>query len=82
MSTESNETKVVERSKRRENLRLVLGLVCGILITLFAVLNFGEVEVNWIFGSAKTPLIIVIAVSVLFGAAITWALGLRRRRRS
>jgi lipopolysaccharide assembly protein A len=36
----------------------------------FAVLNLDEVEVNWIVGTWDTPLIIVIAISVLVGAVV------------
>ena len=45
----------------------------AILITLFAVLNLGEVKVNWIFGEGKAPLIIVIVISLLVGIVLTYA---------
>ena len=48
------------------------------LVALFAVLNLDEVEVNWIIGTFNTPLIVVIAVSVLLGAALGY-LAARRR---
>lgn len=58
-------------------------VVLAILTTLFAVLNLEEVKVNWIFGSGKAPLIIVIVVSVLAGIVFTYfADRLARRRRS
>ena len=47
-----------------ETTRLAVALVAGALIAVFAVLNTDEVEVNWIIGTAKTPLIIVIVVSL------------------
>jgi len=40
-------------------------------MTLFAVLNFKDVEVNWIFGKSSTPLIIVIVLSLLVGILLT-----------
>ncbi len=47
-----------------------VGLVAlAVVVTLFAVLNLGSVEVNWIVGSSHAPLIIVIAVSILLGVA-------------
>jgi uncharacterized integral membrane protein len=52
-----------------------------VLITLFAVLNVGEVEVNWIFGSSRAPLIVVIVVSLLVGILITHFAGLRWRHK-
>lgn len=55
--------------------------VLAILITLFAVLNVKEVEVDWIFGSGRVPLIVVIVVSLLVGILITHFAELRARRR-
>jgi uncharacterized integral membrane protein len=64
----------------KENRRLLYGLVIGAIVAVFAVLNLDEVQVNWIFGTASTPLIIVIAVSFLLGAAVGWIADLGRRR--
>ena len=44
----------------------------------FAALNFDEVEVNWILGTWETPLIIVIAISMVIGAGLGY-LATRRR---
>ena len=60
-----------ERS-RREQARTAAMVIIAILITLFAVLNFKQVKVNWIFGSGKAPLIIVIVVSLLVGIVLTY----------
>jgi len=64
----------------KENRRLLYGLVIGALVAVFAVLNRDEVEVNWIFGTAQTPLILVIAVSFLLGAVVGYIAALGRRR--
>ena len=74
-----------ERKRRgsllaKENRRLLYGLVIGALVAVFAVLNLDEVEVNWIFGTAQTPLILVIAVSFLLGVAVGWIASAGRRR--
>ena len=45
---------------------------------LFAVLNLSWVQVNWIFWTSITPLIVVIVVSLVLGMAIGWILGRRR----
>ena len=66
---------------RKENRRLVLGVLLGALVAVFAVLNRDEVEVNWIFGTAQTPLIIVIAATFALGALTGWIAGAARRRR-
>ena len=44
--------------------------MAGGLIAAFAVLNTGEVEVNWIFGTFRTPLIVVILVCLAVGLAV------------
>ena len=64
----------------KENRRLLYGLVIGALVAVFAVLNLDEVEVNWIFGTAQTPLIVVIAVTFLLGALTGWIAAAGRRR--
>jgi len=60
--------------EKRQVAVIVLAGVGGV----FAALNLDEVEVNWILGSWSTPLIVVIALSMLIGAALAW-LVLRRR---
>ena len=56
-------------------------MVLAILMTLFAVLNLKQVEVNWIFGKSSTPLIIVIVVSLLVGIVLTHFAEMRYRRK-
>jgi uncharacterized integral membrane protein len=48
--------------------------------TLFAVLNLNDVRVDWIIGSGKAPLIIVIVVSALFGIVLTYLAERRYRK--
>jgi len=55
--------------------------VLAVLMTLFAVLNLKQVEVNWIFGKSNTPLIIVIVASLLVGILLTHFVELRQRRK-
>ena len=54
----------------------VLGLA-GLGIA-FAAANFDEVEVNWLLGTWETPLIIVIAVSMVIGAGLVFLVSRRR----
>jgi uncharacterized integral membrane protein len=58
------------RRSRREQSRTAAIVVLAILITLFAVLNTDEVKVDWIVGSGRAPLIIVIVISLLVGVAL------------
>ena len=66
-----------ERS-RKERARVVVVAGVSALAALFAVLNLDEVEVNWIVGTFDTPLIVVIAVSILVGAALGYVAARRR----
>jgi uncharacterized integral membrane protein len=56
---------------RRDRARSAALIVLAIAITAFAVLNLGEVKVNWIVGSGRAPLIIVIAIALLVGILLT-----------
>ena len=57
----------------------VLAAVGGV----FGALNLHDVEVNWILGTWETPLIVVIALSTVIGAALGLLISRRRgdRRR-
>jgi uncharacterized integral membrane protein len=62
----------------RDRARTIAGFALGAVVALFAVLNLDEVKVSWIVATSETPLIIVIAFSVIVGAAIGWLLARRR----
>jgi uncharacterized integral membrane protein len=62
---------------RRDQARTVGLLVLTGLGVLFAVLNFEEVEVNWLLGTWSTPLIIVIAISFLLGSGVGYLVARR-----
>ena len=70
-----------EKRSRRERARIVAMVVLAVLITLFAVLNGKQVKVNWIAGSGKAPLIIVIVISLLVGIVLTYITERRSGRR-
>jgi uncharacterized integral membrane protein len=55
-------------------------LVAGVsgLAGIFAVLNLDQVGVNWIIGTWETPLIVVIALSILVGALLGYLVARRR----
>jgi uncharacterized integral membrane protein len=69
----------VDKSRsRRENVRLVAVATVSALAALFAVLNLEEVEVNWIIGTWDTPLIVVVALSMVLGAGLGFLVARRR----
>ena len=55
--------------------------VLGAAITAFALVNLDTVKVDWIIGSADTPLIVVIAVSFVAGVLADRLFAYRARRR-
>ena len=65
---------------RRERARTIAAVVAGVLFVLFALLNLDKVEINWIVGTWETPLILVIVVSFILGAAVGAFVAHRRRR--
>ena len=44
----------------------------------FAVANLDEVKVNWILGTWETPLIVVIALSMVIGGGLGFLVARRR----
>jgi uncharacterized integral membrane protein len=75
MATQPQEKEQKAQAPRRSNKELVRTGLVGVLaiyFTLFAVLNLGDVNVDWVFGSGKAPLIIVIVISLLVGIVLTY----------
>ena len=58
--------------------RQVAALALGGAGVAFAVVNLDEVKVNWLLGNWRTPLIVVIAISMLVGAALGFLVSRRR----
>lgn len=50
---------------------IILSIIFAILIAFFAVLNVEAVKVNYLFGTAQLPLILIILFTALLGAAIS-----------
>ena len=49
---------------------MILGIVFAIIVAVFAVVNVEKVDVNYVFGTAHWPLILVILGSVAMGGVI------------
>jgi uncharacterized integral membrane protein len=58
--------------------RQIAGLVLAALGVAFAVANLDDVKVNWVIDTWKTPLIVVIALSMVIGGGLGF-LAARRR---
>ena len=58
--------------------RQIAVLVLAALGIAFAVANFDEVRVNWLLDTWRTPLIVVIALSMLVGAGLGLLVSRRR----
>lgn len=54
---------------------VILAIVFVIIIAVFAVTNVDAVEVNYLFWSAESPLILIVLFSVLIGGVITASIG-------
>ena len=67
---------------RRERARLIAGLILAGVGLTFALVNLRNVKVDWVVGSAHSPLILVIGVSVLIGVGIDRVVVSRARKRS
>ena len=59
--------------------RQIAGLALAAAGIAFAVVNFDQVKVNWILGTWKTPLIVVIALSMVIGAGLGLLVARSRR---
>jgi uncharacterized integral membrane protein len=60
----------------------IAALILAIVVIVFAVVNLQTVKVHWLVTTTRTPLIVVIAVAGLLGAAIGAIVRRRRRQRS
>lgn len=57
---------------------LLLSFVFALIIIVFAIANVESVEFNYLFGTMSTPLILIIALSTLFGGLTVGLLGMLR----
>jgi uncharacterized integral membrane protein len=58
--------------------RQLAALVLAGLGIAFAAVNLDEVDVDWVLGTSETPLIVVIAVSMVIGAGLGFLVSRRR----
>jgi uncharacterized integral membrane protein len=70
-----------DKPARAQRSRMVAAGILGAVAALLAAFNLEKVSVDWVVGSWQTPLIVVIAVSMLLGALLDRVLVHRARRR-
>lgn len=56
----------------------IIGLLFAIIIAIFSVMNVDSVPVNYVFGTAEWPLVLVILGAALLGAAVSGFMALFR----
>jgi putative membrane protein len=57
---------------------LLLAFIFAIIVAIFAVVNVDSVPVNYVFGVAQVPLILVILGSALLGAIVSGSVAIFR----
>lgn len=57
---------------------VLIGLVFAVIIAVFATVNVDAVPVNYVFGEAEWPLILVILASALLGFLLSGVVGIIR----
>lgn len=77
MMLRSNEAKGVGLIMKAQ-WSLILMLLFAVIIAIFAVINVNPVEVNFLFGYADVPLILLILGSALFGGLAVGMFGIYR----
>lgn len=68
--------------ERQARARMVAAALLGALVAIFALLNLDDVKVHWLFATGRTPLIVVIVLAFVLGAALDRLFVIRGRRRS
>jgi uncharacterized integral membrane protein len=69
-----------EQPSEKFSIGLLVTAIVGAVVVAFIVSNSHDVPVKFMGISRSLPLWLVIAVAVLFGMALSWALGVVRRR--
>ena len=59
--------------------RQIAGVALAAVGITFAAVNLDEVKVNWVLGTWRTPLIVVIALSIVIGAGLGLLIARGRR---
>jgi len=72
------DTAAPERAPRGHTVRVAFGVALLVIAVAVMVDNRGNTRVGYVFGDVRAPLILVVAIAALFGAALGWLLLHRR----
>lgn len=56
----------------KRQLKLIGAAVLALIVVIFAMVNFQRVTVNFLFGTVRLPLVVVIVGALLVGMIITF----------
>lgn len=68
--------------EQKRSPRTVAAYVAGGLLALFAVFNLQTVQIHWIVGSSRTPLIVLVALCGALGFGAGWLFSRHRAGRA
>ncbi len=77
----NNDQRSPSRDRGGTNPRMIAVIVAAVLFVWFIIANSQEVDVTWWVFDTQTSLIVVILLSALLGAGITFFLIRRHNRR-
>jgi uncharacterized integral membrane protein len=81
LSTSADHDSSPTAVDRRERARALAVFVIGAFVAAFALLNLDRVKVRWVVATGRTPLIVVIVLAFLLGAAADRIVIVRARRK-
>lgn len=56
----------------KRQLKLIGAVVLALIVVIFAMANFQRVTVNFLFGTVRLPLVVIIVGALLIGMVITF----------
>lgn len=56
----------------KRQLKLIGAVVLALIVVIFAMANFQRVTVNFLFGTVRLPLVVIIVGALLIGMIITF----------
>lgn len=56
----------------KRQLKLIGAVILALIVVIFAMANFQQVTVNFLFGTVRLPLVVIIVGALLIGMIITF----------